>query len=94
MLSAVLAGCVTAAGPAPITREEIADKVKCAELAAGVECSCVIDKAFAGYAKVPLTVLNETPANAAMSQAITRDIRASLAVKAAEDACAPTGSAT
>ena len=89
VLSLTLAGCETVPTPEPMTRAEMAEWVKCEDLPAGIDCTCVVDKALAAYPTVPLTVLNETPGNAAQSQAVTRTLRKALARKEATEACAP-----
>lgn len=93
LLSATLIGLVTGCSsvptPAPITRDEIAAKVDCAKLDAGVSCPCVIDKATAAAPNVNLRVIGETPGNAAQSQAITRQLRIGLAIGEGEKLCAP-----
>jgi hypothetical protein len=99
----LLAACVSIALPAaaqvrsrqesqPITRAEIEAAVDCATLPAGVECTCVVERAFTAAPSIPaVTILNE--ANRADHREINRQIvqriRISQAVEAGKTACAP-----
>jgi hypothetical protein len=87
-LMLAMLGCASVPPEQPYTREEVAARVDCAKLPAGTDCNCVIDKTLAGAPNAPLTVLNETPQNAAQSQAIARQIRIGIARMDAEKACA------
>ena len=76
----------------PISRADIEAAVDCASLAAGVECSCVIDQAFAAAPGIPpVTVVNESRRadHRAMNARIIHQVRVSQAINAGKAACSP-----
>ena len=97
MLSLMAAGCATASAPDSFTREEIAAQVDRATVDDGFDRDCIIDTALAGAPNAPLRVLNETPANAEKSSAITHALRIGIAIEQATKVCpaaAPSRSGT
>jgi hypothetical protein len=87
MLCLTAAGCATATAPETFTREEVAAQVDRATVDDGFDRNCIIDKALAGAPNAPLTVLNETPANAAQSRAIAHALRIGIAIQEATKVC-------